>query len=166
MKRRSGRTRKVLAWNCAGSFADLCIAYVDTDADAFPAEGWTLVPCRVHRVEPASEAVRDFYRRFAAALTTAEDQKAFERQVQRAAIMEVDDEHDQFNFSGASDPLEALNEDTLEGVYADADGQDVNVIVHFVGDHISWAERFRNLGDPILQWPPAGDVPLRLRRGV
>lgn len=164
MKRRSGRTRKSLAWNCSGPCGDLCLAYVDTDTDEFPAEGWTYVPCKRHRMRPAPEVVRDFYGRLAPALITAEEQSAFERQIQRAEIVELDDEHDEFRFSGAPDPLEALNEDTIECVYADADGRDVNVIIHFVGDHISWAERYRNLGDPIRQWPPPPDSPLRLGR--
>lgn len=111
------------------------------------------------------ERIQNFYRRFAAALAEPESRKAFERQVNRAEIIRLDDEHDEFRFAGGRDPADALNEDTLEGIYPDADGQDVNVILHFVGDHISWSERYRNFGDAIHRWPPSDDVPLRLGRG-
>lgn len=112
-----------------------------------------------------SDPVRHFYRRLASAFTESNARKAFEAQVDKAEIVSIDDGHDCFQFPGGFDESSALNAKTVDAIYGDADGRDVNVIVHFVNNRISWAERYRDVGRTILSWPPSQDVPLRLALG-
>ena len=107
-------------------------------------------------------AARAFYRRLAAAFPASEDRFAFEVQVDRAEIVPVDNEHDSFRLERDVPDVEVSNASrVVEATYSDADGCGVNVLVHFVGARINWAERFRDMGDPIKTWPPNEGVPLK-----
>jgi hypothetical protein len=106
------------------------------------------------------EHAREFYRRLGEALPTAGERIDFEKQVERARLAVLDGGHDTFSFEEFPDELR-VSGDAIECLYADADGFDVNVIVHLVGGLLSFAERFRYVG-AIMTWPPPPDTPLRL----
>lgn len=114
---------------------------------------------------PEERLVRSFYRRASAALERESDRVAFEAQLDHAKILERDNGHDDFEFIGAVPEITVQNpEGTIDACYIDADGAEVNAIIHLVGPRIAWAERYRNRGDSIVHWPPAEDVPLRFPR--
>jgi len=111
------------------------------------------------------ERLRAFYSRLAAAFIAPEDRNAFEEQVRRSTITSVDTGHDRFHFSSALEERYSLDEDTVDALYNDSDGNPVTVTVHLVGGRINWAERYRDFGDAIDLWPPPDYVPMRLSRG-
>jgi hypothetical protein len=107
------------------------------------------------------DEARAFYGRFALALPV-DERAGFEAQIASAQLAILDSEHDTFRFP-APVPVELrISHDIIEAVYADEDGADVNVLIHLFGGALSWAERFRDLGDPIVLWPPPAEAPLRL----
>jgi hypothetical protein len=112
---------------------------------------------------PYADDARVFYRRFALALPV--DERAhFEAQIARAQLEMLDNEHDTFKYAWPYPDELRISGDIIEATYADDDGAEVNVFLHLVGGLLSWAERFRNLGDPIALWPPPPDAPLRFTR--
>ena len=88
-------------------------------------------------------------------MTSDSDRVGFDDQLAVANIIRLDEGHDRFEYTRPVQPIAGSRYTfTLSGRYADADGADVNVIVHLVDDHLSWAERFRYLSEPIQMWPP------------
>ncbi|MGZ6199243.1 MAG: hypothetical protein ACXWNL_16535, partial [Vulcanimicrobiaceae bacterium] len=55
-----------------------------------------------------SDSIRDFYRRFAAALPNPGDRDSFEGQLSSARIIPVDNEHDRFELQEDLGPFAAL----------------------------------------------------------
>jgi hypothetical protein len=110
--------------------------------------------------------LRKFYRRLSMALPDEAERVSFESQISRATIANTDEGHDRFAFGDPPDDLALIRipANQLDATYPDEDGKDVNVIVHFVDGLVSWAERYRDLGDPVVCWPPADDVFIRFPR--
>lgn len=89
------------------------------------------------------------------------DRADFESQLAQAELAVLDSEHDTFRFAWPYPDGLRISVDIIDANYADADGTDVNVLVHFVGGLLSWAERFRFDMEVIALWPPPPGAPLR-----
>lgn len=108
--------------------------------------------------------VRVFYRRLVIG-ARPEELLALEAQIAGANIIALDLEHDSFELpSDFNGPDVSTGLETICGTYRDADGRNVNVIVHLTEGRLSSAERYRDLGDAIIQWPPAPDGKLQFLR--
>lgn len=109
--------------------------------------------------------MRRFYKRLVDALDTEEERRAFSDQVELARIEPFDAEHDRFTLPDDVPGIEPWGHGhIIDAIYEDADGADVNVLVHCVRGRVSSAERYRNLGEPIITWPPPDDTTLQFPR--
>lgn len=100
------------------------------------------------------DKVKPFYRALIRVIETAEERRIVAAQIDAAAILPLDAGHDQFELP---ENIPALGPDQrwyIDATYLDTDGAQVNVIVHFADGRISWAERYRYLGEEITRWPP------------
>lgn len=98
-------------------------------------------------------------------MATEEERRVFSAQVESARIEPVDAEHDRFDLPDETQAFGPwIPGRTVDAIYSDLDGVRVNIIVHIIGGKLSWAERYRDLGDPIVMWPPRDDTRLQFLR--
>lgn len=105
------------------------------------------------------DQARDFYKRLADAIEDPRARRIYLEQLSNARIDSLDPGHDEFHVPSET-PRIGESIEVIDAIYRDEDGARVNVIVHFSGGAISWAERYRDLGEPIIRWPPSPGIAL------